>query len=671
MLKYNINGVNLDVSYKQLSVGSVFSDVKTEDIVVISDNHNIINGDIVRFDRNDGRNISFTEEKTATRTNDDVFLVDKFERILLIADTVEDTAIRVHPNDECETWFLHLNLAESSQHIFCENRDDLLIRTSITDDDIASGNTPSKMCVGDYVVYNNNFLYHTNDIVNGFYVFDDEFSNISRKQLKIALTPELSMIISGHDTTEGGLFTWDDEYLYLNDGIVPFIPYPIYIDNRREMLFKRDIDNVLENELCVYLVSNVTRLYWYCDDERFFTIDKSTIVQESEYGYNVILKSNTTISKRVGDIKLKLGLGQIFATDLYKQTLVDESLTEEFKIDGVNKILDYERQIFYPVMIESKNEDDKLIISDDENIIQYQSDGTIESFSNIEQHFKPVDKITFCLNFRERDITKSENTVDYKTWSVKDNGGWNMLVTTANTINSEGDILGWLGFSDDDVRYQKMCLKQSFLRLSFYDTPYRTNQTLQFYSTIFFDTNKLFGIYSKARTLNRSDEYVATSSEVIPPPIDGHRFVFNENKNYQLNAKFETSNKYDDSCCSDGFYLYMFDSLLTGSTFRPLYMKVEFNNAIFGRIVPFIMPVDEEYNPIPFNSDFPKDYEEKIGDDIKINMGRLYQDMYIKVFIKYDNTRKRYIWMFPRLFSSENNREIKLNLYEPRINKVN
>ena len=622
MLKYNINGANLEVNYQELAVNSVFSDASTEDIVVVSDNHNVNNGDVIRFDRNDGRNISFTEDKTANRINDDVFSVEKFERILLIVDTVETTQSRVHPNDENTTTFLHLILAEPSQHVFCENRDDLLIRTSITDEDIASGNTPSKMCAGDYVVYNNNFLYHTQEVVDGFYVFDDVFSNIYGKQIKVALTPELSMIVSDHDLQEGGLFTWDDDFLYLNNGIVPFIPYPTYIDNRGEMLFERNITNQLEADICEYLSINVLRLYWYCDDERFFTIGNAI---DSDYGYNVILKPNTTISKRVGDIKLKLGLGQTFATDLYKQTLIDDSLTDKFKTDNVNKILDYERQIFHPVMIEYKSADDKLVISDDENIIQYQSgDSEPESFSNIESHFKPVEKMTFCLNFRERDITKSEYSIDYKTWSVKEDGGWNMLVTSPNTINSEGDILGWLGFSDDDVRYQKMCLKQSFLRLSFYDTPYRTNQTLQFYSTIFFDTNKLFGIYSKARTKNRQSDTVLTTGEQTPPPIDGHMFVFNEKTNDQLNAKFETSNKYDDTCSSDGFYLYMFDSLLTGSTFRPLYMKVEFNNAIFGRIVPFIMPVDENYNPIPFGDErFPKDYEEKDGsENVKINMGK-------------------------------------------------
>ena len=101
---------------------------------------------------------------------------------------------------------------------------------------------------------------------------------------------------------------------------------------------------------------------------------------------------------------------------------------------------------------------------------------------------------------KESGNIKETDYVDFGTWETDDNGYWNnyilrsdhkALEPTYKNYNIYGDLLGYLGFTDDDVYYQKDALKKSFLRLSFYDSPNRETQKLLYYYTIYFDTNMI------------------------------------------------------------------------------------------------------------------------------------------------------------------------------------
>ena len=107
-------------------------------------------------------------------------------------------------------------------------------------------------------------------------------------------------------------------------------------------------------------------------------------------------------------------------------------------------------------------------------------------------------------------------------------------------------------------------------------------------------------------------------------------------------------------------------------------MKAEFNHAKYGVTIPLVMPMDDNWNPIPSDSDdFPKTYSIAVdsndihnpGDNIYLetDFERLNRDMHIKLITKYDEKAKQTIWTLP---NSESIRDgnITFNLYEPMAN---
>ena len=118
--------------------------------------------------------------------------------------------------------------------------------------------------------------------------------------------------------------------------------------------------------------------------------------------------------------------------------------------------------------------------------------------------------LTFNLHFRTR--ISGETSYDFEdVWHLNDAvETWNGngiddtpktregLYTDENFVNSS-NLIGYLGFTDDDIYNQKNRVKQSFIRLSFYDSDNPLTQNLLYYSTIFFDSGDLFGKYVKRK----------------------------------------------------------------------------------------------------------------------------------------------------------------------------
>lgn len=77
----------------------------------------------------------------------------------------------------------------------------------------------------------------------------------------------------------------------------------------------------------------------------------------------------------------------------------------------------------------------------------------------------------------------------------------------------QSDLLSYLGFSNNDVKYQKSKLKKSFLRISFYDSDNIANQNLLHTSTIFLDSGELFAKYIK--NIDTEDEYKVITTTAV------------------------------------------------------------------------------------------------------------------------------------------------------------
>lgn len=263
-------------------------------------------------------------------------------------------------------------------------------------------------------------------------------------------------------------------------------------------------------------------------------------------------------------VNVPIPLSNSFETNLYQSDLLQEYFVEEEKRKAINKIMDLEKDVYYPVI---KNDN---------------------SFSD-------VYTLRFNLHFREH---RGDN------WLVDGNSFWNG-VTQENgdisinkdiTDNNVSDLLCFLDFNNNDIRYQKNKLKKSFLRLSFYDSMNPANQNMLGYSTIFLDSGNLFSKYVRyfetdgykmiGYDKNNYGIYNIDNNAKKGIRVD-REYSFDEE--HRLSSQFVVKNKNTSTASSEGFYLYLWkdnESVLP----QDLYMKVEFNHAGYGRTIPFMMP---------------------------------------------------------------------------------
>lgn len=362
-------------------------------------------------------------------------------------------------------------------------------------------------------------------------------------------------------------------------------------NNLRELylsIFNVYDDSKPENEIFREIFNNITFLV---EDLRFFS--------------NSELRKNVIVYKIDGNIKIPVFITEKFEGNMNQSDYINNILIPNRVNENINKIVDMEKQIFNPIC------------------------NNIESLNNIE----PL-TMEFILCLRER---KDEEYNYIKGWEKNiTNEVWNFGgETDYNTIvNYTGDKLGYLGFEDNDVYYRKNNVKKSFIRLSFYDSKSRANQSLLYYSTIFFDENKLYANY--VNDCNTIKDNVVT------------------NVNSTVNAVLSTHSKYDFSNSSEGFYLYLFPSLCKNGE-ATIYMKAEFNHAKFGYTIPLAL------------------YKE--GKNFKYQSGEVLtdvlNDLYTEVKIKYDNVNNRFTWKVPYTKKTDDNSKLQLFLIEPILMKPN
>jgi len=225
--------------------------------------------------------------------------------------------------------------------------------------------------------------------------------------------------------------------------------------------------------------------------------------------------------------------------------------------------------------------------------------------------------ITFNLHFRKR-------TEDSK-WEITGED-WN------NSTPGTSDVLGWLNFVDSDVQYQKLKVRKSFIRLSFYTTNDPLTQKLLFYSTVFLDGGELYGkfVKTKAYLKNNTGYTEQVISYTGTPRVDSQIVIKNEYN-------------YDKS--SEGFYLYLFASDAPENEPKTIYMKVEFNHAGVGRTFPMI-PAKEG-----------------------VTLENYMENLYIPLNIRYKGGKYMYGFKPIKDFCTETNNNIIFDLYEPILDK--
>lgn len=376
------------------------------------------------------------------------------------------------------------------------------------------------------------------------------------------------------------------------------------------------------------------------DGDIDFDINKNFIIKDcrffEEIGGELSLHPNTVVRAIKRTLNIDLSLSSDFNNNLYHSQLLEDYI-DEIKDSYVVKPLDYEKTMFTGVY--------------------YNEDGCFD-----------LNSIRFNIFLRKRHFF--ENTMEWKlasqsaddTWFEDEDAYWNSY-TYENSVGfwlysgrtmTTGDLLGDLGFDDNDALNQNKRLGKTFIRLLFFDSKDRATQTLLYYSTIFINTVDLYSKYINNITTHASfndgvEEYVYNTIE-------------NENlrEKTQLSCNFTCYSKYNMSGSSEGYYIYLFPSLIESlkdeNGESQIYMRVEFNHAKYGKTIPMIEV------PIP-RINYTEQIDWDRGEKIVTNLKELYDNMYIPIKIKYCQQKKAYVWYF----SEDKGNNPIFNLWEPKI----
>ena len=352
-------------------------------------------------------------------------------------------------------------------------------------------------------------------------------------------------------------------------------------------------------------------------------------------------KTDTTFWSNRSTVSIDIPFSSSFETNLYQMDLIKEKFVDKTKKEVINRIVDLERDVYYPSVYDVNN--------------KYSHD---------------IYTIKFNLHFREHrgdDWTVTNDTL----WNGVEDNRINKDITDDNV----SDLLMFLGFNNEDVRYQRNKLKKSFLRLSYYDSPNPANQNLLMYSTIFVNSGELFSKYARYGeeegytliSFDEDGEYVLSTDKKgigVDKEYDG----FIEEK--RLSSQFVVKGKNTSKSSSEGFYLYLWKEDETPIP-QDIYMKVEFNHSGFGRTIPFMMPYSENSDGEKSIKSFQNIVDDFTNPEQVYTMSDYLKYSYIHLKYVYDveNQKHRY-FIDPQTYGTQvvsQDNELIINLYEAKI----
>jgi len=387
-------------------------------------------------------------------------------------------------------------------------------------------------------------------------------------------------------------------------------------------------------------------------------------------GNRVILYSNVNVCKYTDFMGLGIVLEQDYdAKRMFQEYQVNELYVNKIKRSIIPDFIDLEKVKYAPAFFEEiPNEE----TPDPEDIIvkMFLATGltfnlhfrTRVSGSTTEGAVIDADtaKYTFEDTWHLSDVTETwnGNGVDKPTVKRED------LYNNEEFVNSS-NLIGYLGFTDEDIYNQKNRVKKTFIRLSFYDSKDPLTQNLLYYSTIFLDGGDLFGKFVKRKAwLSEDEDY----NEVLNPVVWSSAATTDPCS--AVTCQMMVNDEYDMTRSGEGFNIYLFraDAPIENEL-QNIYMKVEFNHAGYGRTVPLIR----------WPKELGADGEENLnGKARKLTMGTYLDALYIPIQITL--TDRGYVYSFPDAISAEDdskggrkngivweNERLVLNLFEPMI----
>lgn len=475
-----------------------------------------------------------------------------------------------------------------------------------------------------------------------------------------------------------------------------------------------DTDKITEEE---YNSGEIDKnLYIVNNNEKYgdlsnFEIYRDTFLMGEKSEYEIYIEKPL--------LEIKVPITNTFETNLYQMELLKEQFVDTEKKKAINRITDIEKDIYYPCIsnLEKNNFHDVYSIKFNLHFREHRNDEWIvenNSFWNgVGQLFEYVNNINESETIDADAYSQLPEEVqdNYSKTPIK---GSAFIVNTIDnkplTTDNSSDLLSFLNYTNEDVRFQKNKLKKSFLRLLFYDSMNPGNQNLIGYSTIFLNTGKLFTKFAKyfndgeyyAVGANKKEygEYNPSSSSKIGIRVDRESLGdFDDEK--RLSSQFVVRSKDTSKSSSEGFYMYIWKDNSSPLP-QDLYMKVEFNHAGYGRTTLFMMPywdtkkwngvemphkqgiktfeeILEDWNSIPNDSldangrvvwVYESDGSTKRTDG-HYGIRQYTKFSYIHLKYQYDkNTDKHVYYIDPDTYGNGvtiDNDEIVINLYESKI----
>lgn len=509
------------------------------------------------------------------------------------------------------------------------------------------------------------------------------------------------------DSTNTNLLYLFDTYVHDEKGIAV---HKLLLDWYSETTLKIDVDGdkFTTSDIYKFLKGfiNEENLNDFCN----LSDDKNTSImanlQRFQAKRNSPLYTNSKgtdpyILLEVNKVAVPIPISLSYNTNLLQDEVVNEVFVEKEEQNAINRIIDVEKDVYYP---------------------------SIYTYNNGQYSFlKDVYELNFNLHFREH--RGKDWLVDRESfWNGVENDNGSYKINSSITSSSTSDLLTFLGFTNDDVKYQKNKLKKSFLRISFYDSDNPLNNNLLAYSTIYFNTGDLFAKYirhyntsgystiiaddqhgkykvitsvdgirvdreysgsiqqtlaeslSSSKTLRKKANLTASplgGTNLDMPSVDFaldwdsiSQMFFNpllQQEKFRLSSQFAVKGKNMTYSSSEGFYLYLWREDET-HTPQDIYMKVEFNHAGFGRVIPFMAPYSDDKKKFKSFNEILTDFT---GNNAKpYTLADYNKFSYIKLKYCYNkDLQKHYYFIDPERYGSQDNDENKIviNLYEAKL----
>lgn len=206
-------------------------------------------------------------------------------------------------------------------------------------------------------------------------------------------------------------------------------------------------------------------------------------------------------------ITLPLALGNKIDPLPLKENIIQNDFVNEKVNENINRIVDMEKDVYYPAY---KQDDDNFIPIEEIEFNLHFRTRNLDSWKVNEDDTENLGSVSansivnfdgITSNINGNFTTPYYTTTNESNWFVTDYYPYKEYIGNSGTtdvalqIQRTSDLIKFLNFTEEDIKYRKKKIAKSFLRLSFYSTTNPNTQVLLATSTIFMDENALYQKY--------------------------------------------------------------------------------------------------------------------------------------------------------------------------------